>query len=218
MLTKYDLKIKEYVEELFENAPKNKKSMEFKEELLANLLEKYNDSVESGMEKEVAYNKVIGSIGNVEDLFGEEDVITQTKQSISKKKHARNIAIAVMLYILSPVCVIIFDNFGNEEFGVILMFVFIAAATGLIIYTNMINTKYKKQDDTLVEDFKEWQSTKSTNYKAYKAAKSAISAITVAVYLLVSFMTFQWWITWIIFLIGGAIEKAAKAYFEIKEM
>lgn len=218
MLTKYDLKIKEYVEELFENAPKNKKSMEFKEELLANLLEKYNDSVESGMEKEVAYNKVIGSIGNVEDLFGEEDVITQTKQSISRKKHARNIAIAVMLYILSPVCVIIFDNFGNEEFGVILMFVFIAAATGLIIYTNMTNTKYKKQDDTLVEDFKEWQSTKSTNYKAYKAAKSAISAITVAVYLLVSFMTFQWWITWIIFLIGGAIEKAAKAYFEIKEM
>lgn len=218
MLTKYDLKIKEYVEELFENAPKNKKSMEFKEELLANLLEKYNDSVESGMEKEVAYNKVIGSIGNVEDLFGEEDVITQTKQSIGRKKHARNIAIAVMLYILSPVCVIIFDNFGNEEFGVILMFVFIAAATGLIIYTNMINTKYKKQDDTLVEDFKEWQSTKSTNYKAYKAAKSAISAITVAVYLLVSFMTFQWWITWIIFLIGGAIEKAAKAYFEIKEM
>lgn len=218
MLTKYDLKIKEYVEELFENAPKNKKSMEFKEELLANLLEKYNDSVESGMEKEVAYNKVIGSIGNVEDLFGEEDVITQTKQSISKKKHARNIAISVMLYILSPVCVIIFDNFGNEEFGVILMFVFIAAATGLIIYTNMTNAKYKKQDDTLVEDFKEWQSTKSRNYKAYKAAKSAISAITVAVYLLVSFMTFQWWITWIIFLIGGAIEKVAKAYFEIKEM
>ena len=113
MLTKYDLKIKEYVEELFENTPKNKKSMEFKEELLANLLEKYNDLVESGMEKEVAYNKVIGSIGNVEDLFSEEDVITQTKQSFSRKKHARNIAIAVMLYILSPICVIISDNFGN---------------------------------------------------------------------------------------------------------
>ena len=116
------------------------------------------------------------------------------------------------------VCVIISDNFGNEDLGVILMFVFIAAATGLIIYTNMVNPKYQKQDDTLVEDFKEWQSTKSKNYKAYKAAKSAISAITVAVYLLISFMTFQWWITWIIFLIGGAVEKAVKAYFEIKEM
>lgn len=218
MLTKYDLKIKEYVEELFENAPKNKKSIEFKEELLANLLEKYNDLVESGMEKEVAYNKVIGSIGNVEDLFGEGDIITQTKQSFSRKKHARNIAIAVMLYILSPVCVIIFDNFGNEDLGLILMFVFIALATGLIIYTSMVNTKYKKQEDSIVEDFKEWQSTKTRNYRAYKAAKSAISAMTVAVYLLVSFITFQWWITWIIFLIGVAIEKAVKAYFEIKEM
>ena len=98
------------------------------------------------MEKEVAYNKVIGSIGNVEDLFGEGDIITQTKQSFSRKKHARNIAIAVMLYILSPVCVIIFDNFGNEDLGLILMFVFIALATGLIIYTSMVNTKYKKQE------------------------------------------------------------------------
>ena len=32
MLTKYNLKIEEYVDELFENAPNNKKSMEFKEE------------------------------------------------------------------------------------------------------------------------------------------------------------------------------------------
>ncbi|WP_343003751.1 hypothetical protein [Clostridium sp. 2218st1_F5_2218SCRN_220325] len=123
-----------------------------------------------------------------------------------------------MLYILSPVCVIIADNFGKEDVGIVLMFVFIAAATGIIIYSNMVNTKYKKQEDTIVEDFKEWQSTKSRNYKAYKSIKSVITAITVTIYLLVSFLTFQWWITWIIFLIGGAVQRAVKAYFEIKEM
>ncbi len=218
MLTKYDLKIKEYVEELFQNAPQNKKTIEFKEELLSNLLEKYNDLVESGMEREVAYNKVIGSIGNVEDLFEDGDIIVETKESFSRKKHARNIAIAVMMYILSPVCVIITDNWGNENLGVIFMFILVAAATGLIIYTSMSNAKYKKQDDTIVEEFKEWKSTKSNNYRAYRATKSAISAITVAVYLVVSFITFEWWITWIIFIIGVAIEKVVKAYFEIKEM
>ncbi|WP_455541994.1 permease prefix domain 1-containing protein [Intestinibacter sp.] len=218
MLTKYDLKIKEYVEELFQNAPQNKKTIEFKEELLSNLLEKYNDLVESGMEREVAYNKVIGSIGNVEDLFEEGNIIVETKESFSRKKHARNIAIAVMMYILSPVCVIITDNWGNENLGVIFMFILIAAATGLIIYTSMSNVKYKKQEDTIVEEFKEWKSTKSNNYRAYRATKSAISAITVVVYLVVSFITFEWWITWIIFIIGVAIEKVAKAYFEIKEM
>ena len=98
------------------------------------------------------------------------------------------------------------------------MFVLIAAATGLIIYTNMSRPKYNKQDDTIVEEFKEWQSTKSSNYRAYKSIKSAITSITVVVYLLVSFLTFQWWITWIIFLIGGAVEKAVKAYFEMKEI
>ena len=86
MFTRYDLKIEEYVDELFENVPKNKKTMDFKEELLANLIEKHNDLVQSGMDEEAAYNKVIGSIGNIEDLF-EEDVVKETKESSSKKKH-----------------------------------------------------------------------------------------------------------------------------------
>ena len=217
MLTKYDLKIEEYVDELFENAPNNKKTMEFKEELLANLLEKYNDLVESGMEREAAYNKVVGSIGNIDDLF-EDDAIKETKEISDKKKYARNIAIAVMMYILCPVSVILSDVWGNETLGIVIMFVLIACATGLIIYTNMSRPKYNKQDDTIVEEFKEWQSTKSSNYRAYKSIKSAITSITVVVYLLVSFLTFQWWITWIIFLIGGAVEKAVKAYFEMKEI
>ena len=217
MLTKYDLKIEEYIDELFENAPNNKKTMEFKEELLANLLEKYNDLVESGMEREAAYNKVIGSIGNIDDLF-EDDAIKETKESSDKKKYARNIAIAVMMYILCPVSVILSDVWGNETLGIVIMFVLIACATGLIIYTNMSRPKYNKQDDTIVEEFKEWQSTKSSNYRAYKSIKSAITSITVVVYLLVSFLTFQWWITWVIFLIGGAVEKAVKAYFEMKEI
>ena len=217
MLTKYDLKIEEYVDELFENAPNNKKTMEFKEELLANLLEKYNDLVQSGMEREAAYNKVIGSIGNIDDLF-EDDAIKETKEISDKKKYARNIAIAVMMYILCPVSVILSDVWGNETLGIVIMFVLIACATGLIIYTNMSRPKYNKQDDTIVEEFKEWQSTKSSNYRAYKSIKSAITSITVVVYLLVSFLTFQWWITWVIFLIGGAVEKAVKAYFEMKEI
>ena len=217
MLTKYNLKIEEYVDELFENAPNNKKTMEFKEELLANLLEKYNDLVESGMDREAAYNKVVGSIGNIDDLF-EDDAIKETKESSDKKKYARNIAIAVMMYILCPVSVILSDVWGNETLGIVIMFVLIAAATGLIIYTNMSRPKYNKQDDTIVEEFKEWQSTKSSNYRAYKSIKSAITSITVVVYLLVSFLTFQGWITWIIFLIGGAVEKAVKAYFEMKEI
>ena len=217
MLTKYDLKIEEYVDELFENAPNNKKTMEFKEELLANLLEKYNDLVESGMEREAAYNKVVGSIGNIDDLF-EDDAIKETKEISDKKKYARNIAIAVMMYILCPVSVILSDVWGNETLGIVIMFVLIACATGLIIYTNMSRPKYNKQDDTIVEEFKEWQSTKSSNYRAYKSIKSAITSITVVVYLLVSFLTFQWWITWVIFLIGGAVEKAVKAYFEMKEI
>ena len=41
-------KLQKRIEELFENAPKTRKTNELKEELLANLIDKYNDLVDSG--------------------------------------------------------------------------------------------------------------------------------------------------------------------------
>lgn len=60
---------KDYVNELFENESKSMRTDEFKEELLANLLDKYYDLLESKVDDERAYNKVISSIGNIDDLF-----------------------------------------------------------------------------------------------------------------------------------------------------
>lgn len=218
MIGNYEVKIKEYVEHLFENVPKNRKADEFKEELLANLLDKYYDLLENNTDDEVAYNKVISSIGNIDGLFDKKDPLQLTRETFDKKKSAKITAIAVMMYILCPVSVIIADNFGADIIGVVIMFLLIAGATGLLIYNNMTKPQYMKQDDTLVEDFKEWKSANSKNIRMRKSISSAMWAIIVALYLLISFVTGAWHITWIIFVIGAALEQVIKAYFEYKEI
>lgn len=217
MIGNYEIKIKEYVQELFENSPQNRKTEEFKEELLANLLDKYYDLLQSNMDDEIAYNKVISSIGNIDNLF-EKDPLEITKESWNKKKSAKITAISVMMYILCPVSVIVFGSIEFEILGIAIMFLLIAGATGLIIYNNMTKPQYIKQDDTLVEDFREWQSTTNKGRRVRKSIESAMWAIITALYLLISFTTFAWHITWIIFIIGAAIEKIIRAYFEYKEI
>lgn len=217
MIGNNEVKIKDYVQELFENAPKNRRTEEFKEELLANLLDKYYDLLQNNMDDEMAYNKVISSIGNIDNLF-EKDLLEITKESWDKKKSAKITAISVMMYILCPVSVIVFGSIGFETLGVVIMFLLIAGATGLLIYNNMTKPQYMKQDDTLVEDFKEWKSTTNKSRRVRKSIESAMWAIITAIYLLISFTTGAWHITWIMFVIGAAIEKVIRAYFEYKEI
>lgn len=217
MIGDYEIKIKEYVQKLFENVPQNGKTEEFKEELLINLLAKYYDLLQSNMDDEIAYNQVISNIGNVDNLF-ERNLLEITKESWDKKKSAKITAIAVMMYILCPVSVIVFGSIGFEILGIVIMFLLIASATGLLIYNNMTKPQYMKQDDALVEDFKEWKSITNKSIRMRKSIEGAMWAIITAIYLLISLTTGAWYITWIIFIIGVAIEKVIRAYFEYKEI
>ncbi|GAA0699180.1 hypothetical protein GCM10008904_04270 [Paraclostridium ghonii] len=217
MTDNYELKIKNYINELFESEPKTRMTEEFKEELLANLLDKYYDLLESNVDDELAYNKVISNIGNIDDLF-ERDVINITKDSCDRKKSAKFTSIAVMMYILSPVSVIIFEDIGMDTIGIVIMFSLIAGATGLLIYNNMTKAQYLKQDDTLVEEFKEWKSTTAKTRRVRNSVSSAMWSVIIAIYLLLSIITGAWDITWILFVIGTALQKIIKAYFEYKEL
>ena len=137
---------------------------------------------------------------------------TEEQIEQSRRRSALCVSIAVMLYILCVIPVIIW-----EEYGVIAMFVMVAIATGLLIYNNMTKLSYKKSDDSVVEEFKEWQDQSSDQKKLYKAIKGAITSLVVVVYIVVSFTTHAWHITWVIFLIGAAIENVVKAIFELKQ-
>lgn len=72
--------IKKHIEEIFSHTDI---SDDLKEEIIANLLEKYNDLIAAGFEKDVAYKRTIESIGDISEFGVEKDPMVITKHNIS---------------------------------------------------------------------------------------------------------------------------------------
>ena len=206
-------KLRNYIDGLFENAPKTVRAVELKEELFQNLTDKYNDLIAEGKSEESAFNIAIASIGDVDSLItglsGEKHVVNDK----AKKRSALLVAIAISLYILCPVPVILLQ----DEMGVMALFLFVAVATAMLIYNGVTRERYVKSDDTMVEDFKEWKQNNKQKNKAAEAIIGSFWLIAVCVYIVVSFMTGAWHITWIIFLIAAAIASMIRGLFMLKQ-
>ncbi len=218
--------LRAYVDELFQNAPRTQKAYELKVELTQNLLDKYHALIEEGKSPEDAYNLTVVSIGDVRELFeGLEDTPAQDQPvyiptGSPEKRSAAITAIAVMLYILSVVPVIVLGSipFVNlEVLGVALMFVMIAAATGLLIYNHSAKPKKQPSPNTVVSDFKQWQNQSFSHRQLLKAIRSAYWPLVLAFYFLLSFGTGRWGITWIIFLIAPAVDGIIKAILTLND-
>ena len=206
-------KLRRYIDDLFANAPSTVRAVELKEELFQNLTDKYNDLIAEGKSEEAAYNIAIASIGDVDSLISGLSGTKSVESQASKKRSGIFVSIAIALYILSPVPVIWIQN----EAGVVLLFLFVAVATALLIYNGVTREKYVKTDDTMVEEFKEWKQNGKQKGKAVNAIVGSFWLIAVCVYIVVSFMTGAWHITWIIFLIAAAVSSLIKGLFMLKQ-
>jgi len=211
-------KIRNYVEGLFADAPQTKKVYELKEEMIQNLLEKYQDLLAQGMPEDAAYNIAISGIGDVDDLIRslEGTSYEAGEERQQRSRSAALTAIGVITIILSVVPVILLEGLGLEKIGVCLMLVMVAAGVGLLIYASKTKPQYIKKEDTLVEDFKAWQSDQGQKKSLLRSISSALWTLTVALYFLISFYTSAWHSTWVIFLIAAAAEQLLKACFDLK--
>ena len=213
-------KLRNFIESLFEDAPKNKQTIELKEEMLQNLIDKYNDLVDSGKSSEAAYDIATASIGDIHELIRqiekreENNPLFEQNYDKGRKRFALLLSISVMLYILCVVPVILLED---SVLGVVIMFVMVAIATGLILYNNMTKPKYLKKDSTVVEEFKEWKANSTEKNTLYQSITKVMWSCITILYFIVSFLTMAWHITWIIFLIGSAIQGIIRAIFELKK-
>lgn len=211
-------KIRKYITRAFEDVPQTKKSKELQEELISNLIEKYNDQLSQNKSEEEAYTHVISSIGDLSELtesLKERHVLSSVSPS-ERKRSAAITAIAVMLFILSPMALIITSEVFNQDvLGLMLMFVFVAVGVGLLVYNNASKPKYLKEEETLIEEFKEWKSKKNRNSSVLESLSAAYWISVVAIYLFISFTYYNWGYSWIIFLIAAALFNVIKAVFEL---
>lgn len=213
-----EAKLRAYVESLFEQAPNTRKAYELKEEMIQNLVEKYHGLCDEGKSEEVAYNIAVSGIGDTSELIaglsGAQAALTPEEEQ-RRRRYAILTALAIGLYIIAVIPIIALSPMGYAILGLALMLAFVAAATGILVYVSMTKPRYRRSEDTIVEEFKEWKSSKDSRNEVWRSISAALWMLIVIAYLLTSFLTGAWHITWIIFLIGIALEQIAKAVFQL---
>lgn len=133
-------------------------------------------------------------------------VNTQTDNSRQIDKYRKRSALlmsaAIFLYILS---VVPFFLISNGKIMLTCFFVIIAAATMLIVFSQLSKPKQLKNTEN-----------QTAQSKLYKQITSIISGVVTVIYLLISFITGDWYITWIIWIIYSIICEIIKLIFQLK--
>ncbi len=160
-------KIKDYIDLIFADAPDCAKTREIKEEMYANISDRYDDLIKEGKSEAAAYNIGISGIGDISELIDslkaergeriDEDSLFTEKRVFTEKEKAeieryrihRGImnAVAIALYILCWVPLVIITSVtdamgGNDDIsgaiGICIMMLMIAVATVLMIFKSSI--------------------------------------------------------------------------------
>lgn len=221
-------RVKKYLDELFEDAPKTRKAMELKEEMMQNSMEKYQDLLGDGYSEEDAYKNVIGSIGDVTELF--EDLEEKNLLNLSeadRKKKAILTSVAVGLYILAGVVLLASTLIGDvlggprsldyDTLGLVLAAAVCIAPTCMLVYAANMYPNYRKKKENFVEDYKEAKHLRNRD----KAVRSSISTIiwtmVVILYFVFSFSSGAWHISWVIFLMGACVEAVCSLIYSLRQ-
>lgn len=221
-------KIKQHFNKIFAEAPKTRKTIDLKQEMLQNALDKYDDMISDGYSEEDAYQNVISSIGDVRELFVElEEKNLLTLPESDRKKRAMFKAIAVGGYIFAGVVFLFFTmiesgNYGVDFVDLSMLGLCIAGLicvpiTAMLIYSiNMYPDYNKKKNMNMVEEYKEVKYNNNRNNAVRKSINTIIWTVAVIIYFTISFSTWAFEITWIIFLIAGCVQAIIGLIFNIK--
>lgn len=134
-----------------------------------------------------------------------------------KKGILRAVAVGMYISCATP-CILLSEAGSLVVVSPVLMFVMIAAATVLIILSKT-DKSYTKTDETMVENFKEWNSRKKQTSALYKALVAVLWVTASLVYIWLTFATgfTAVAVSWIVFLIAAALQNLMKAIFDYAE-
>ncbi len=93
-------KVRLYIENLFKSFKQDEYTLDTKEELISNLLERINDSLETGMNNEEAFDNAIGNLGSkneIKKIFNFKSLDYMTFEYNLNKTYS---AIATIIYII----------------------------------------------------------------------------------------------------------------------
>ena len=200
-------KLQQYVELLFAGAANCE---DIQQEILLNTLDRYDDLIAEGKVPEAAYRLAIAGIGDINEILGANPPLpplpaspqktANTEQEAEKRKKK---AIAVGLYILSPIPLFFFCELEKSTLGLCGTLCLVAIATVLMVLSSS-----HKTDDHKAEE------------KVLTPSQQKCRIVWLCgtlLYLVLSFATQAWFITWLVFPICGVLIRLSAALKEYKE-
>lgn len=157
--------IKEYIESLFLGIPESHEKEQLKNDLLANMEDRYEELIQDGKEENEAIGITIKEFGSMDEIVEELDFPSyETKEQVFEgkeileeeaedyfkalRKSAIGIGTGVLLSLLSIASLIALTHLEGILIGVPAMLIFIAIAVGFFILSGFsLTTANKKLDD-----------------------------------------------------------------------
>lgn len=199
---------------------------DIKQEILQNTLDRYDDLVLQGKSPEAAYRLAISGIGDVNEIIsGQSYSAFEGPAPNYAPDHAYEAtsavivrvirAVAICLYIISPVPLFLMSFIGMDEIGLCGTLLIVAIATALLLIFKKKEAPKEAADDMAAEETAHANTDAQKNLK--KSIGSLISTLGLVLYFIVSFATKAWAITWLIFPITGAVKGVVNAALDLKE-
>lgn len=140
-----------------------------------------------------------------------------TKASeIKRNAIMRAVAIGLFISCVTPCIMLISPPLVNIS----PVFMFILIAVGIVLCVlSKDNKAYAKKDDTMVENFKEWNSNKKRTSVLYKILVAVLWVTTSVIFVYITIATglITVSVTWIIFLVAVALQHLMRAIFDYTE-
>lgn len=198
---------------------------DIKQEILQNTLDRYDDLVSRGRTPEEAYRQAITGIGDVNEIingkadFAEENrppvyapvpEFDSTAAAVSRLMRA----LAIFLYIVSPVPLFLFSRLGWFEVGLCCLLIIVGIATALLLLFK--SPKAQEQHQEYIE-YTDRPRNSGSQRELKKSVGKLISTVGLVLYFIISFSTGAWFITWLIFPIIGAVKGVVNSCIDLRE-
>ena len=198
---------------------------DIKQEILQNTLDRYDDLISRGRTPEEAYRQAITGIGDVNEIingkadFSEENrppvyapvpEFDSTAAAVSRLMRA----LAIFLYIVSPVPLFLFSRLGWDEVGLCCLLIIVGIATALLLLFK--SPKAQEQHQEYIE-YTDRPRNSGSQRELKKSVGKLISTVGLVLYFIISFATGAWFITWLIFPIIGAVKGVVNSCIDLRE-
>ncbi len=149
--------IKNYVDVMFQDFPKTKKTMDIKTNILSTMEDKFEDLIRDGKTEQEAVGIVIGQFGSIDELKKEFELeVDENAEYLQssevfeymnfKQKFAQRISFGVILILISVGVATFFGDTPYEDITTYGMLFFIAISVLIFVLIGLENSKYSDID------------------------------------------------------------------------